>query len=118
MAKYGKPLEAGHGPAPAYASVYLLKDAIEKANSLDPDAIVDALQGHRRVQGVMGRIKFTKGNQVIYGMDPQKEALGCFFQWSDDRQAGHRLSPDPSPKAQDQAANLDEVGQVVTLVIA
>ena len=83
VAKYGKPLEAGHGPAPSYASVYLLKDAIEKANSLDPDAIVDALRA-TDAQGVMGRIKFTKGNQVIYGKDPQKEALGCFFQWTDD----------------------------------
>lgn len=87
LAKYGKPLEAGHGPAPAYASVYLLKAAIEKAGSLDPDAIVDALRA-TDMQGVMGHIKFTKGNQVIYGKDPGKEALGCFFQWTDD---GKRL---------------------------
>ena len=83
LAKYGKPLEAGHGPAPAYASVYLLKAAIEKAGSLDPDAIVDALRS-TDAAGVMGRIKFTPGNQVIYGNDPTKEALGCFFQWTDD----------------------------------
>ncbi|MCB2227694.1 MAG: ABC transporter substrate-binding protein [Desulfarculaceae bacterium] len=83
LAKYGKPIEAGHGPAPAYASVYLLKAAIEKAGSLDPDAIVAALRA-TDAEGVMGRIKFTKGNQVIYGKDPTKEALGCFFQWTDD----------------------------------
>ncbi|MCF8033119.1 MAG: ABC transporter substrate-binding protein [Desulfarculaceae bacterium] len=83
VAKYGKPLEAGHGPAPAYASVYLLKAAIEKAGSLDPDAIVAALRA-TDAPSVMGHVKFTKGNQVIYGKDPKKAALGCFFQWSDD----------------------------------
>jgi branched-chain amino acid transport system substrate-binding protein len=83
VAKYGKPKEAGHGPAPSYESVYLLKAAIEKANSLDSDAIVAALE-KTDTKGVMGRIKFTKGHQVIYGKDPAKEALGCFFQWSED----------------------------------
>lgn len=82
VAKYGKPMEAGHGPAPSYASVYLLKAAIEKANSLDPDAIVAVLRA-TDTPGVMGHIKFSKGNQVIYGMDPQKKALGCFVQWSE-----------------------------------
>ena len=76
-------IEAGHGPAPAYASVYLIKEAIEKAGSLDPDAIVAALE-QADEPGVMGRIKFSKGHQVIYGDDPEKEALGCFFQWTDD----------------------------------
>jgi len=83
VAKFGKPLEAGHGPAPAYASVYLLKAAIEKAGSLDPDAIVAALRA-TDAPSVMGRVKFTKGNQVIFGNDPSKKALGCFFQWTDD----------------------------------
>lgn len=81
--KYGKPLEAGHGPAPAYASVYLLKEAIEKAGSADADAIVKALETVD-VAAVMGRVKFTEGHQVIYGKDPAKEALGCVFQWTED----------------------------------
>ena len=82
-AKYGVELEAGHGPAPAYASVYLLKEAIEQAGSLDPDAIVAALE-QADGPGVMGRLKFSKGHQIIYGNDPEKEALGCFFQWTED----------------------------------
>jgi branched-chain amino acid transport system substrate-binding protein len=82
-AKYGRPIEAGHGPAPAYASVYLLKDAIEKAESLDPDAIVAALE-KTDAKGVIGRIKFTAGHQVIYGNNPEEEALGCFYQWTED----------------------------------
>ncbi|RJX35746.1 MAG: amino acid ABC transporter substrate-binding protein [Desulfarculus sp.] len=79
--KFGKEIESGHGPAPSYESVYLLKAAIEKAGSLDPDAIVAALE-KTDVKGVMGRVKFTKGHQVIFGNDPSKESLGCFFQWS------------------------------------
>jgi branched-chain amino acid transport system substrate-binding protein len=81
--KFGKDIQAGHGPAPSYASVYLLKAAIEKAGSVKADAIVAALE-KTDVASVMGRVKFTKGHQVVYGKDPQKEALGCVFQWTDD----------------------------------
>ena len=80
--KYGQPIQAGHGPAPSYASVYLLKAAIEKAGSVKPDAIVAALE-KTDTKAVMGRVKFTKGHQVIYGHDPAKEALGCVFQWTE-----------------------------------
>ncbi len=38
--KYGVPMEAGHGPAPSYDSVYILAEAIERAGSLDPDKVV------------------------------------------------------------------------------
>ena len=81
--KYGVPIEAGHGPAPAYASVYLLKTAIEQAGSLDPDAIVAALE-KMETDTTMGHVKFSKGHQALYGNDPTKEALGCFFQWTED----------------------------------
>jgi len=40
IAKYGQPLEAGHGPAPSYDSVYILADAIERAGTLDPERVV------------------------------------------------------------------------------
>ena len=79
-AKYGKYTEGGHGPAPSYESVYILKDAIERANSLDSDAIVAALKKTDR-QGVMGRIRFSPQNQVIYGTDPAETAVGVFYQW-------------------------------------
>jgi branched-chain amino acid transport system substrate-binding protein len=81
-AKYGKYIEGGHGPAPSYESVYILKDAIERANSLDSDAIVAALKKTDR-QGVMGRIRFSPQNQVIYGTDPAETAVGVFYQWND-----------------------------------
>jgi len=81
--KYGKPIEAGHGPAPSYASVYLLKDAIEAAGSLDADKVTDAL-AKIDTAGAMGKIKFTEGHQVVYGKDPAKEATGAVFQWTED----------------------------------
>ncbi|MBF0510451.1 MAG: ABC transporter substrate-binding protein [Deltaproteobacteria bacterium] len=82
-ARFGVEIEAGHGPAPSYVSVYLLKDAIERAGTLDPDAIAAALE-KAEVDTVMGHLKFSPGHQVIYGNDPSKEALGCFFQWTED----------------------------------
>ena len=81
--KYGKPLDAGHGPAPSYASVYLLKEAIEKAGSLNTDAIADALAKVDAAQ-VMGRVKFNEGHQVIYGDDPTQTASGALMQWTED----------------------------------
>ncbi len=81
--KYGAPMEAGHGPAPSYDSVYILAEAIARAGSLDTDKIVEEIKKTDR-QGVIGRIKFDEGNQVIYGDDPTKTATGCVFQWTAD----------------------------------
>ncbi len=81
--KFGKPIEAGHGTAPSYASVYLLKAAIEKAGSTDPDKIADALAA-TDAETVLGRVKFTPGHQAVYGNDPAQEALGAVFQWRED----------------------------------
>jgi branched-chain amino acid transport system substrate-binding protein len=80
--KYGETIEAGHGPGPSYDSVYILAEAIERAGKLDPDAIVAELKKTDR-KGVIGRIKFDAGNQVIYGDDPTKTACGTVFQWAE-----------------------------------
>ncbi len=79
---YGKGIQSGHGPAPSYETVYILKEAIERADSLDPDAIVAEIEKTDR-RGVMGRIRFDEGHQVIYGTDPAETAVGAFFQWTD-----------------------------------
>jgi len=71
---------SGHGPGPSYDAVYVLVDAIERANSLDADAIVDALK-KTDTKGVIGRIKFNENHQVIYGFDPAETAIGAAFQW-------------------------------------
>ncbi len=81
--KWGKPIEAGHGPAPSYESVYILAEAIERAGSLDADAIVAELKKTDR-RGIMGRIRFDEGHQVVYGMDPNETAVAAVLQWNAD----------------------------------
>ena len=71
---------SGHGPGPSYDAVYIFADAIERAKTVNPDALVSALE-KTDITGVIGRIKFTKDHQVIFGFDPKETALGCAFQW-------------------------------------
>ncbi len=80
---FGKELQAGHGPAPAYESVYILAEAIERAGSLDPDAVTAQIKMTDRM-GIMGRIRFDAGNQVVYGFDPKETAVAAVFQWTED----------------------------------
>ena len=84
--KYGLEPE-GYGTSSSYMAVYTLKDAIERAGTLDPDAIVAALE-KTDLMGVYGRIKFNpKNHQVIPSVDPNEGAVGTIFQW----QAGKRI---------------------------
>ena len=79
-ARYGHPIQAGHGPAPAYESVYILAQAFERAGSLDPDRVTAALETTDR-RGVMGRLIFHRGHQAIFGENPEEDVLGCVVQW-------------------------------------
>lgn len=85
--RYGRAIEAGHSPAPAYEMVYILKEAIERAGTTDPDKVVSELEKTDRM-GAMGRIRFNKGHQVVYGTDPAETAMGCMVQW---RKPGKRV---------------------------
>ncbi len=80
---YGKEIQAGHGPAPSYESVYILKEAIERAGSLSADAIVAELEKTDR-DGVMGRIQFDEGHQAVYGFNPKDTGVSAVIQWTDD----------------------------------
>jgi branched-chain amino acid transport system substrate-binding protein len=82
-ARYGGPIESGHGPAPAYESVHVLAAAIEAAGSLEPEKIVSALKATDRV-GVMGRLRFHPGQQALFGNDPSQAAVACLVQWTRD----------------------------------
>jgi branched-chain amino acid transport system substrate-binding protein len=93
--KFGKPMEAGHGPGPTWESVYILKEAIERAGSLDPDAVVAEIKKTDRT-GVMGRIKFDDGQQAVFGMDPKEAAVACVFQWNE---KGERINVFPESLA-------------------
>jgi len=94
--KYGKPIEAGHSPAPAYEMVYILKDAIERAGSIEGDKVVAELEKTDRM-GAMGRIRFNDGHQVVYGEDPNETALACMVQW---RAPGNRVIVYPESVAE------------------
>jgi branched-chain amino acid transport system substrate-binding protein len=83
LKRWGEPLQAGHGPAPSYESVYILAEAIARAGSLDPDAITAELQKTNR-DGVMGRVIFDEGHQAVYDMDPATAAVAAVFQWKSD----------------------------------
>jgi branched-chain amino acid transport system substrate-binding protein len=77
----------GYGTSTSYMAPYVLKDAIERASSLDADAVVAALEKTDMV-GVYGRIRFDpKSHQVIPSLDPKEGAVGTIFQW----QAGKRV---------------------------
>ncbi len=78
--RYGRAIQAGHGPAPAYESVYILAKAYERAGTLDPDRLAAALETTDR-KGAMGRLMFHKGHQAIFGENPQKDVLACVVQW-------------------------------------
>ncbi len=78
--KYGIEPE-GLGASSSYMAVYALKDAIERAGTLDSDKIVEALE-KIDLMGVYGRIKFDpKSHQVIPAFDPKEGAVGSILQW-------------------------------------
>src|SRR4030066_1300348 len=71
---------SGHGPGPSYDSVYMFANAFERGKRVEPDAVVKALE-QTDMSGVIGRIKFGKDHQVIFGFDPKETALACAIQW-------------------------------------
>ncbi len=71
----------GLGTSSSYMAVYVLKDAIERAGSLDPDKVVAELE-KTDIMGVYGRLRFDpKSHQVIPSTDPQEGAVGSILQW-------------------------------------
>jgi branched-chain amino acid transport system substrate-binding protein len=80
--KYKRPLDGGHGEGPSYDAVYILKEAIERAGSVEPDAVVAALEKTDYL-GIMGRTRFDNGHQAIFGMDPKEADVAAAFQWTD-----------------------------------
>ena len=77
----------GLGCSSSYMAVYVLRDAIERAGTLDSDKVVPELE-KTDVMGVYGRLRFDpKSHQVIPGLDPKEGAVGSILQW----QAGKRI---------------------------
>ncbi len=78
--RWGREIQSGHGPAPSYDAVYVLAEAIERAGSLDADALVASLEKTDRM-GAIGRIRFDEGHQVTFGTDANEAAIGAVVQW-------------------------------------
>ncbi|MGM0664869.1 MAG: ABC transporter substrate-binding protein [Thermodesulfobacteriota bacterium] len=73
----------GLGCSSSYMAVYVLKDAIERAGTLDSDKVVSALE-ETDMMGVYGRTRFDPENhQVIPATDPEEGAVGSILQWQD-----------------------------------
>ncbi len=99
--KYGEEMRrklSGHGPGPAYDSVYVLAAAIERAGSLDPDRVAEEIK-KTDVEGVIGRIRFNDKHQVVYGGLPTQTAISLAFQW---RSPGRRVVVWPELAAEDE----------------
>jgi branched-chain amino acid transport system substrate-binding protein len=71
---------SGHGPGPSYDAVYIMANAFERAQTVEPEAVVKALE-QTDMQGAIGRIRFGKDHQAVFGYDPKETAVGCGFQW-------------------------------------
>jgi len=70
------------GCVSAYEAIYVLKDAIERAGTLDKEALITALE-KTNLPAVRGTIRFDKNHQIVYGYDPKTSVLGCWAQWQD-----------------------------------
>lgn len=82
--KFGEYPEAPAVNSSAYDAVYILKDAIERAGSLEPDKLVAALE-KTDYRGVSGRLKFNDKHIVIFGnKDPNETGVSVVFQWQKD----------------------------------
>ncbi|MBW1771336.1 MAG: ABC transporter substrate-binding protein [Deltaproteobacteria bacterium] len=65
----------------SYIGMYVLKDAIERAGSLDTDALVDALV-KTDYMSINGRVRFNPRNHwAKYSDDPNEGLVSNWFQW-------------------------------------
>lgn len=74
--------------SPSYFGPYMIKEVIEKTQSLDTDTLITAIENVDMVT-VSGRLRINKSNhQAIYGKDPKQTLVNQFYQWQD----GKRIS--------------------------
>ncbi len=85
------------GCVSGYESIYLLKDAIERANSLEDAKLIKALE-NTNLSLVRGTLRFDDNHQIVYGYDPENSVLGCWVQW----QNGKRVQIFPEIAAMDE----------------
>jgi branched-chain amino acid transport system substrate-binding protein len=79
--KFGALPEAPAVNSSAYDAVYIAKEAIERAGSLDADKIVAELE-KTDYAGVSGKLKFSDKHIAIFGQeDLEKTGVCVVFQW-------------------------------------
>ena len=78
--RWGKSVESGNAVPNTYDAVYVVADAIQRADSLDSDKLIKALE-QTDIEGAIGRIRFGKDHKVVYGNNPKEAAVGFAFQW-------------------------------------
>ena len=79
--KYGSLPEAAAVNSSAYDAVFILANAIERAGTVDPDALVKALE-KTDYKGVSGRIRFNAQHIAVFGQkDPNETGVCVIFQW-------------------------------------
>ncbi len=75
----------GYGSSSSYMAVYQIKDAVERAQSTDPDKVVPALESSD-IMGVYGRMRFDKkSHQIIPSFDPKEGAVTGIVQWQNNK---------------------------------
>ena len=79
---HGAEPSCSHPSATAYDAVYVVKEAIERAGSLDPDKIAAEIE-KTDYRGASGRVRFGEDHQIIFGNDPEETAVWTIFQWQD-----------------------------------
>lgn len=82
------------GSVSGYETMYILADAIERAGTLDKEAVIAALQ-KTNLQLVRGTVRFDENHQIVYGYDPKTSVLGNWIQWQD----GQRVTIFPEAAA-------------------
>jgi branched-chain amino acid transport system substrate-binding protein len=79
---FAKKFRARHGADPdlysgwAYGAVYLIKHAIEKAKSTDPEAMRQALLSTRGLKGVEGTYDYEPNGDAVHGNNVVKNEKG------------------------------------------
>jgi branched-chain amino acid transport system substrate-binding protein len=79
---FAKKFRARHGADPdlysgwSYGAVYLIKHAIEKAKSTEPDAMRQALLSTRGLKGVEGIYDFEPNGDAVHGYNVVKNEKG------------------------------------------
>ena len=75
------------GCVSGYESLYVLKDAVERAGTLENGALIKALE-ETNLSCVRGTIRFDKNHQIVQGNNPKSSALGTWIQWQDGARVG------------------------------